>query len=171
MTFVSWYLSRMHGSCKGQIEQYVTTINEAMGVRGICEGAKQFQQSTECRCSVLLVMQRMLILSERLSTVQMYERWWEKSYESCWTPVWKKGIVVWCFQRTSQLVIVWAAKRPSKCFVLLSKQFILLTKYGSGSAVTVLLEDELLIRLIYHLLYLRPHRRQSIHISQTTARW
>jgi len=148
----------------------VTTINQAMCMGGSCEGAKQSLWQAECRCSMLLEIQGMLILWERLNTVQMSEGGWEKSDESGRTPFWKKSIEVWLFLRTNRLVMVWVAKTPSRHVLTLLQHFILLTKHDYSSTMSLLLEDVVLQLHLHHSLPLRPPRKDSIHISRTNAR-
>jgi len=161
----------MHGSCNARTEQKVTTIHQALSVGGSCEGAKQLQWHAECRWCMLFEIQGMSKLRERFNSLQMCEGGWEQSYESGRTPDWKKWIKVRLCPRTSRLGMVWVARRPSRRFLRLLQQFILLTKHGSLSTVSLLLEDVLLHWRVNHSPLSRPQRKDSTRISRTTARW
>ena len=83
-------------SCKVWTQHKVPTINQAMGVGGSCEGAKQSPWWAECRCFMVFNIECMLQLSERLNTLQTCEGGWGKSYKSCRTPCWNKSTSVKC---------------------------------------------------------------------------
>jgi len=147
----------------------VTTINQEMCIGVSRESAKQLPWRAECRCGMLFEIQGMLKLGEWLNSLQTCEGGWEKYYETGRTPLWKKYIQVRLFPRTSQLVMVWVARRPSRHFLTLSRHFILLKQHGSLSTVSLLLEDVLLHRHSHHLTQSRLQIQDSIRISWTTA--
>jgi len=75
------------------------------------------------------------------------------------------------FSEDSWLVMVWVGKRPSRRFLTLLRQFILLTNQGSLSTVSLLLKDVLLHRCLHHSPPSRPQSKDSIRISRTIGRW
>jgi len=141
-----------------------------MGVGGSCEGAKQCLWWAECRYSKLFEIQGMFRLRERWNTLQTCEEGWEESYKSGRTRFGKNYIKVWLFPRTSQLVKVSAPKRRSRCLITLLRHFILLTKHGSSSTVSLLLEDVVLHQHLHHSPPSRSQWKNSIRISRTAAR-
>jgi len=142
-----------------------------MSVRGSCEGAKRLPWWAEWRCGMLFEIQGMLKLREQLNTLQTCEGGWEISYESGRIAFWKQQIELRLFPRTSQLAMVWVAKSGWRCVLRLWRQFILLTKRGSLSSVSLPLEALLLHRCLHHCCPSRPQRYLIIRISQTSARW
>jgi len=164
------YLRRMHSSCKVRSHTKVTTINQAMGIGGSCESAKQWPWGAQCRCGMLFKMQGMLKLREELNTLQTGEGGREESYESSRTPFWKKYIEVRLFRRTSQLGSLWAAKWPSRRFLTSLSHFILLRKHRSSSMVSLLLEHIHLHRRLQDSPPSQPGRRDIIRIGRTSAR-
>ena len=54
----------MYGLGNVRTKQIVTTINQAMGVRGYCEGPKQLLQQAERRCDILVEIQGMFKMRE-----------------------------------------------------------------------------------------------------------
>jgi len=76
------YPGRMHRSCLVHSYEKLQTINQVLGVGGFSQGAKQSFWRVERRCGMVLVIQGMCIMRERLNTLQTWERGWEKPYES-----------------------------------------------------------------------------------------
>jgi len=170
MTTLSWYLGRMHGSCKIRTWQKMTIIYQAMCVGGYCESAKQSPWWAECRKSMLLEIQEMLKLWGRLNTLPTSEGGWEKSYESCKTQFRKKEIEVRLFPKTSQLVMVLVANIQWRRFLTLLGHDILLTKHGYSSTVSLRLCDLLLHWCLHYSPPLQPWRSDISSISWTTSR-
>jgi len=99
---------------------------------------------------------------------------WRRMREILWEwydPLLEKVNRSAAFSKDSRLVMVWVGKRPSTHFLTLLRQFILLTKHGSSSTVYILLEDVLLHWGLDYPPPSRPQSKNSIHMSQTTARW
>jgi len=72
MPSLGWNQSRMHGSCKVQTSQKVTTIKQAIRKGGSSKGAKQLLWQHEYRCMMLFEMQMMLKMSEWFNTTASY---------------------------------------------------------------------------------------------------
>jgi len=67
--------------------------------------------------------------------------------------------------------MIWGAKNPSRGFLMLWWQFILLMKHGYLSTVFLLLKDILLHWCFHHSPPSPPLGKDSICMSRTTARW